>query len=94
MNTQNQVIEVLFTHPRDSRTFSADLSPACTCQQALNGLLAGNEQGPFLEPAPPGRPYVLAVVRSGKQIPPNLSFGEAGVINGDTIEVLQSGQGA
>ena len=94
MNTQNPKIEVQFANPRDSRVFIAELDPACTGRQAIQGLLIGGEDGPFLEPAPPGRPYGLAVMRTGKQIPPNVSFAEAQVINGDVIEVLQSGQGA
>jgi hypothetical protein len=87
-------LEVLFTHPREAKFFTAFVSPNCTGERALKGLIAGDDEGPFLEPAPPGFPYELAIMQSGVAITPNMTFAEAGVVNGDKIEVRQAGQGA
>jgi hypothetical protein len=87
-------IEVVFTHVWDASTFTAFVNPVCTGEQALDGLIAGDEKGPFLEPAPAGRPYELAVRRSGAPILRKMTFAAAGVIDGDKIEVRQGGQGA
>lgn len=87
-------IEVIFTHPRDPGTFTAYISPHCTGQQAIRGLIAGDENGAFIDPAAPGRPYELAVKQSGIAITPNMTFAEADVVNGEVVEVRQRGQGA
>jgi hypothetical protein len=87
-------VEVIFTHPRDATTFTAYISPHCTGQQAVRGLISGDDNGPFLDPAPPGRPYELAVKQSGIAITSNMTFADAGVANGDVVEVRQAGQGA
>jgi hypothetical protein len=88
-------MEIRFTHPTNSGyIFIADVEPACTGQQAILGLLAGDEvNGPFLPTPPPGRPYELVLARTQQQIAPNMSFEEANVIEGDVIDVLQLGQG-
>jgi len=86
-------IEVVFTHPRDPGYFTAIVSSDCTGEQAVAGLVLGDEKGPFLEPAPPGRPYLLALMSSGVSILPNVTFEDAGVVDGDKIEVRQAGQG-
>jgi hypothetical protein len=88
------LIEVSFLHPRSSKVFTAEVSPECTGQQALEGLLLGDADGPFLEPSPPGRPYELAIKRSQQIISLPMTFEQAGVINGDIIEIRQAGQGA
>jgi hypothetical protein len=91
----NNSVKVTFTHPRDGgRSFDANINPQCTGQMAIQGLLLGDEGGAFLEAAAPGRPYELAVKRSQTNIPPNMTFEQAGVQDGDVIEVRQSGQGA
>jgi len=90
----NNRIEVHFTHPRNAQTFTAELDPNCTGQVALQGLIAGDERGPFLEQPAPGRPYQLALKRNHQLIPPNTTFADAGVTNGDVIEVRQDLQGA
>ena len=86
-------MEVVFAHPRSSRVFAADVDPGCTGMQAIRGLIAGDEDGPFLAPPQPGRPYELVVARTKRQIAPNKSFGSAGVVEGDVIDVVQAGQG-
>lgn len=90
----NDKIEVHFTHPRNANSFTASISPQCTGQKAIQGLMAGDENGPFLEPAAPGRPYELAIKRSGTAITPNMTFADAGAVDGEVIEVRQRGQGA
>ncbi|HEX8087867.1 MAG TPA: hypothetical protein VF762_03395 [Blastocatellia bacterium] len=90
----NNKIEVHFTHPRNPQTFTARIIPQCTGQMAIEGLLIGDENGAFLEPAPAGRPYELAIKRSQQAITPNMTFEQAGVVDGDVIEVRQAGQGA
>jgi hypothetical protein len=91
---ENNKIEVTFTHPRNQTSFTAFLSPQCTGQAAIQGLLAGNRNGPFLEPTSPERPYELAIKRTQQAITPNTTFEEAGVVNNDVIEVRQRGTGA
>jgi hypothetical protein len=90
----NNVIEIHFTHPRDSKVFTAEISPDCTGQQAVEGLIDGDSDGPFLDPPQQGRPYELNLKRISKTITPNMSFAQAGAISGDTVEVLQRGRGA
>lgn len=90
----NDKIEVHFTHPRNANSFTAFINPQCTGQKAVQGLMVGDENGAFLEPAAPGRPYELAIKRSGTAITPNMTFADAGVMDGEVIEVRQAGQGA
>jgi hypothetical protein len=86
---------VRFAHPRDSGLkFTADVSPACTGQQAISGLIAGDETGPFLDAPAQGRPYELVLARTGTAITPNMTLAEAGVLDGDEIQVMQRGMGA
>jgi hypothetical protein len=86
-------LKLNFIHPRTSIGYSADVAPECTGAVALQGLQSP-ATGPFLDPAPQGRPYELVVARSNKMIPATQSFAEAECQTGDTIEVRQSGQGA
>jgi hypothetical protein len=91
----NTKLAVTFVNPKsNARTFDANLLPECTGQMAIEGLIAGDERGPFLEPAQPGRPYKLIVKSSSVNIPPNMTFREAGVVNDDVIEIGQDGMGA
>jgi hypothetical protein len=92
---ENNKLAVTFVNPRsNARVFEADLFPECTGQMAIEGLIVGDEHGPFLDPAPPGRPYELVIKRSSMTITPNLTFREAGVVNDDVIEIRQAGEGA
>jgi hypothetical protein len=86
-------IEIFFTHPRDAKTFTAFVSPQCTGKEAIRGLIVGDADGPFLDQAPPQYPYELFVKQSGVAITSKMTFAEAGISNGDVIEVRQSGQG-
>ena len=91
----NDTIEVHFTHPRDSSmNLTADISPQCTGQEALQELMHDEgETGPFLQPLQEGN-YVLSIRRSKQAIPPSMTFAQAGVIDGDTIVVGQDMTGA
>lgn len=86
-------IEVVFTHPRDPSSFTAVVNSECTGGQAIAGLVLGDAKGPFIDQAPPGRPYGLAVKRTGSFIAEKMTLAEAGVLDGEVIEVQQSGQG-
>jgi hypothetical protein len=89
------LMTVKFMHPRNSeRLFTAETTPECTGQEAIAGLILGAEDGPFLESPPPGRPYELVLTRTEKAITPHLTLGQAGVVDGDLVAVLQRGQGA
>jgi hypothetical protein len=91
----NNPVRVTFTHSRDGGSFVANINPQCTGQMAIQGLILGNEEdGPFLQAAPPGRPYELVVKRSQVNITPNMTFEQADVQDDDVIEVRQRGQGA
>ena len=91
----NNKISVTFIHPRENaRSFEADVSPQCTAQMAVQGLMQGNHDGAFLDAPPAGRPYELILKRTSAMIPPNMSFAQAGVIDKDVIEIRQAGQGA
>lgn len=81
-------LEVEFVHPRKNTVFSAYVNPVCTGQQALNGLMEGDQQGPFLGS---NKTYELVVKRSGRAIGVRTTFEQAGVVNGDVIEVRQIG---
>lgn len=88
-------IEVHFTHPRKSgELLTADIYPHCTGQEALQGLMADDGSGAFIDPPANGQVYELALQRTDEAITPNMSFAQAGVINGDTVEVRLAGQGA
>ncbi len=90
----NDKITLNFTHPRSSKVFPAEINPLCTGQQAIAGLIAGDDNGPFLETAPHGRPYELVLSRTNQAITPNMTFGQVGAQDGDVVEVRQAGQGA
>ena len=89
-----EAVTIHFRHPRDSKTFTAEINLQCTGQQAINGLITGDSDGPFLEPPPPGRPYELVLVRTMKAITPNMTFAQAAAQEGDEAEIRQAGQGA
>jgi hypothetical protein len=92
---ENNNLAVTFVNPRsNARAFEANLAPECTGQMAIEGLIVGDANGPFLEPAAPGRPYELIVKQSSVTITPNMTFREARVVNGDVIEIRQGGMGA
>ena len=90
----NNKIRITFTHPNGNNVFTADINPQCTGATAVQGLLRGNHTGPFLEELRPGQNYVLTRKSNGQTITPTMTFEEAGVVNGDVIEVHRPLQGA
>jgi hypothetical protein len=90
----NDTIEVLFMHPRNSEiTLTADLSPNCTGHDALQALLLDEDgTGAFL--SPPNEDYILTVQKTKQAIDPEMTFAQAGVANGDAIRVVQKSIGA
>lgn len=91
----DNTIEVHFMHPRNSTTLTADISPQCTGAEALQELQADDGSGPFLTPPQTGEFYGLGLKRgtSAVEITPHMSFAQAGVQSGDTVEVRLGGQG-
>jgi hypothetical protein len=87
------MIEVHFLHPRSSTTLTADVDLRCTGEEAIRELLRDAGTGRFIEPALTGEHYQLASGRTGQIIAPNMTFEQAGVVDGDTIEVRLAGQG-
>lgn len=83
-------MNVVFLHPRDSRTYSAEVAPDTTGEKCLQGLIEGN----FLEPAPDDRPYSMQVSRTQQQLRDEMTVAQAGVQEGDSIAVLQREHGA
>jgi hypothetical protein len=86
-------IQVSFLHPRTSAAFPALLHPRCTAEFALQRLQAPNT-GPFLDPAPANRPYVLVVAGSDQELTPGTTMAAACVQAGDRLEIRQRAQGA
>lgn len=82
-----------FLHPRTSMTYPAQVAPACTAKLALDQLTSP-VTGPFLDPPAAGRPYQLVVSRLNAQLAPTQTMAQAGVVDGDVLEVRQQGQGA
>lgn len=91
----NDTIEVHFLHPRNSTTLTADISPQCTGAEALQELQADDGSGPFLAQPQTGEFYGLGLKRgaSAVEITPHMTFAQAGVQSGDTVEVRLGGQG-
>jgi len=88
---KHEMLELHFLHPRTSVTLIADVSPECSGEEALQVLLS-EDQG-FLKPMRAGE-YELCIRRTSTLITPHITFGQAGAINGDTIEVRASMPGA
>jgi hypothetical protein len=88
-HTEKMDLELQFWHPVGNQIFTAYVNPLCTGQQAVQGLMAGDLDGPFLE-SNSTRTYELMVKRSQQIITSRMTFEQAGVVNGDVIEVLQS----
>jgi hypothetical protein len=88
------MIEVHFLHPRNSTTLTADLDPRCTGEEAIRELLNDDGTGAFLAPTFTGEQYQLAIIRTRRIIAPAMTFEQAGVVDGDVIEIRLAGLGA
>lgn len=83
-------MQITFLHPRDSRTLEADVEPLTNGERCVRGLVESR----FIEPPTRNRPYSLVVSRSQRQILPSTTMQQAGVVEGDSLAVLQMEQGA
>lgn len=83
-------MRLIFKHPRDSRTFEADVEPNTSGQTCIDSLIA--EQ--FMAAEAPEQPYVLTLDRTTKQILKTMSMAEAGARDNDVISILRQEQGA
>jgi len=88
-------VEVHFIYPlENSKNLTADISPLCTGYDALQELLRDEDgKGAFLAPLPEGT-YTLSVNRTHQAITPNMTFAQAGVVDGDSIIVDKDMTGA
>lgn len=90
----NGTMEIQFRHPRTNKFLVADLSPQCTGREALQALMTPHEGGePFLTQSDGGA-YNLIHDRTSQAIPPNMTFAQAGVEDGDTIKIDKDMTGA
>ena len=90
----NGTMEIHFRHPRSQKILVADLNPQCTGREALQALRAAEDGGvPFLTQSD-GEDYNLVVEGTNQSITPNMTFGQAGVGNGDTIRLVKDMVGA
>lgn len=90
----NGTMEIQFRHPRTNKILVADLSPQCTGSEALKALMAAQDNGtPFLTQSD-GEAYNLIHERTSQSITPNMTFEQAGVMNGDTIKIDKEMRGA
>lgn len=83
-------IVVNFTHPRFPDVFEAQVGPATTGAQAVQGLVASK----FLDGPTPTEPYALMHTRTGHSIPLTASLQRSGIEANDTVAVLQIDVGA
>ena len=83
-------MEVRFTHPQTSDTYLADVSPMLTVQQAFSALRS-QDTGPFLPPLPEGQNDTLILRRTGQRLALDMTMGEAGVQDGEVLDVVYLG---
>lgn len=81
------VIKVRFTHPRKSTSYPANLDSLLTAKEAIDELLSPSN-GSFLQPLQHGQEYVLVLSRTKTIISPNTTMDTAGVVDGDTLDVV------
>jgi hypothetical protein len=87
-------MEIHFKHPRTNKILVADISPQCTGREALQALMAAQDGGtPFLTQSD-GEAYSLIHEKTSQSITPNMTFGQAGVANGDSIKIEKAMEGA
>ncbi len=84
------LIEVIFTHPRASTSFPAEVSPETTADQAVSELVKAN----FIEAPSGALQYVLVHQGTGTMIPANSTFASVGVKAKDIIAVTAKTSGA
>lgn len=92
----DDTIEVRFMHPKDSKlTLTADISPQCTAQEAIQELMRDADgSGPFLPPLRGEQNYRIAIRRTEQEIASHMTFAQAGAIDGDAIVITEDMIGA
>jgi hypothetical protein len=83
-------MNVKFLHPRDSRVFAAEVDNNTTVSTCVDNLVSVN----FMEPAAAGRPYAMVVQRTQRQALLPMTMQEVGVIDNDSLAILQMERGA
>lgn len=86
----NGKMTVSFLHPRDSREFKAEIGPATTGSQAIDGLVKAN----FIEASGKDKAYALTHQKTGKTIPTSAALAASGVEDGDAVAVTETSAGA
>lgn len=84
------LIPIQCAHPRTSVLLDGEVTPEGTAGELVADLVTEG----FIEQAPAGRPYEVILARNDTVIPPNVTFGGAGVQAGDVLNLVQPGQGA
>lgn len=91
----NNLIELRFSHPLDFGTvMTAKVDPQCTAQQALHEPMTDRGGGAFLFELKPGESWELVISGTQQAIPSQTSFAQAGVVDGDLIEIHRNVLGA
>ncbi len=86
----NGKLTVSFLHPRDSREFKAEIGPATTGAQAIDGLVKAG----FIDAPGRDKAYALTHQKTGKTIPTSAAIMGAGVEDGDAVAVTETSAGA
>lgn len=85
-------IKIKFNHPRDSKVEETSCDTrATTGSSAVKWL---TDEGFLPKLSDKNRAYQLSLDRTGKAIAPNATFEDAGVKDGDSISVTETGAGA
>lgn len=82
-------MDLRFTHPNEPTTFPAHAEDTLTALQAVEDLVASS----FLAPVTGRREYALVNSRTRGVILPGTTLRDAGVRDGDVIEVVQAVEG-
>lgn len=87
-----QEIKVKFAHPRDSKVEETNCEARVTTGASAVKWLTDEGFLPKLDGK--SRGYQLSIDRTGKAIAPNATFEDAGVRDGDSISITETGAGA
>lgn len=82
-------MKVHFIHPRTSKSFAAEVGDQLKIGQALVGLT-----GPFLPALQQGEQDEVILVRTQMVLPPDMTIAQAGVVDGDALQIRRSATGA
>lgn len=86
----NGKMTISFLHPRDCREFKAEIGPATTGAQAIDGLV----KSAFVDAPGKDKAYALTLQKTGKTIPTSSALAASGVEDGDTVAVTETSAGA